>query len=72
MERRVVNQLASAFEQGLLTSESSVRLSVGGGGGGEGEGATVKLVVTEKGSGSCGRVDVGPVQCPLGSTEPLF
>ena len=68
-----MNQLASAFEQGLLTKESSVRLSVGGGGGeGEGEGVTVKLVVTEKGSGSCGRVDVGPVQCPLGSTEPLF
>ena len=53
----MVNQLASAFEQQLLTKGSSVRLVVGGGGEGGGEGgeAAIKLVVTSKG----GKVNVG-------------
>lgn len=62
----MVNQLASAFEQGLITRGSSVRLAVGGGGGG-GEGVSVKLVVTDKDTDSGKKVDVGPVLYPLSS-----
>lgn len=69
VDRRVVNQLASAFEQGLLTRESGVRLVVGGEG--EGEGVTIKLVVTEK-SGRDHEVNVGCVGYPLDNSEPLF
>ena len=70
VERRVVNQLASAFEQGLIARGSSVRLAVGGGGGGEG--TTVKLVVTNsKDSTTGGRVEVGPVLCPLSTAQTL-
>ena len=66
VDRRVVNQLASAFEQGLLTRDSTVRLVVGGAG--EGEGVNIKLVVTEKDGRDC-EVNVG---CTLHNTEPLF
>ena len=66
MEKRVVNQLASAFEQQLLTKGSDVKLVVDVGGEGEGEGGrggvSIKLVVTEKtlrGGGE--RVDVGRI-----------
>ena len=66
VERRVVNQLASAFEQGLVTRGSHVRLAVGGGREGEGgEGVSVKLVVTDKDSNHGDKVDVGHVLCPL-------
>ena len=68
VERRVVNQLASAFEQGLLTKECSVRLSVGTG---EGDGATIKLLVTES-SNTPKTLSVGALQCPLSGSEPLF
>ena len=58
----MVNQLASAFEQQLLTKGSSVRLVVGGGGegGGEGGGGAIKLVVTSKGRKvNVGRISTG-------------
>lgn len=47
MERRVVNQLASAFEQQQLAKGSSVQLVVGAGERGE---PAIKLVVTGKSS----------------------
>ena len=73
----MVNQLASAFEQQLLTKGSAVRLVVGGGeeegGGGMRSETTIKLVVMEKSSSGGKEVDVGCV-CyghPL-SSEPSF
>lgn len=65
----MVNQLASAFEQGLLTRESTVRLVVGGVG--EGEGVNIKLVVMEK-SGRDHEVNVGHMGCVLDNIKPLF
>ena len=62
MERRVINQLASAFEQQLLTKGSDVKLVVDAGGEGEGErgGVSIRLVVTEKSRGT-EKVDVGHI-----------
>lgn len=62
-----MNQLASAFEQQLLTKGDSVRLVVGGGE------VTIKLVVTNASDqGSDGGIEVGQVGCSLNRTESLF
>lgn len=61
VERRVVNQLALAFEQQLLTRGSAVKLVVGEGEDKEEKGESIiKLVVTDKNL-SAEKVDVDRV-----------
>ena len=63
----MINKLAAAFEQQLLTRGDSVRLVAGEGGEEEGEGVGIKLVVTGRSNKSTS-VNLGQVQYSLART----
>ena len=61
VERRVVNQLAAAYEEGVIARGSSLRLVVEG----EGGGVRVGMVVMEGAHSK--RVSIGTIDCYHGN-----